>query len=104
MKNYGNAYHVANSNWHSIHNPITEKIISTGKDIPDQVAEDDVYYNRKSDSTMTRGLRDFHNLYIKRKLILSIAHSGDTLIDYAVGKGGDLPKMDCSKIKLCVWH
>ena len=22
-KNYGNAYHVANSNWHTIHNPIT---------------------------------------------------------------------------------
>ena len=24
-KNYGNAYHVANSNWHTIHNPITKE-------------------------------------------------------------------------------
>ena len=28
-KNYGNAYHVANSNWHSIHNPVTEAMISS---------------------------------------------------------------------------
>ena len=28
----GNAYHVANSNWHTIHNPITkETIITTGE-------------------------------------------------------------------------
>ena len=98
LKNYGNAYHVANSNWHSIHNPITEKIITTGEDIPDQVAEDDVYYNRNSESTMTRGLRDFHNLYVKRKLIMSVAHNGDTLIDYAVGKAGDLPKWISAKL------
>lgn len=98
LKNYGNAYHVANSNWHSIHNPITERMISTGKNIPDQVAEEDVYYNRKSDSTITRRLRDFHNLYVKRKLILSVAHNGDTLIDYSVGKGGDLPKWISAKL------
>ena len=28
-KNYGNAYHVANSNWHTIHNPITLDMITT---------------------------------------------------------------------------
>jgi hypothetical protein len=27
MKNYGNAYRVANDNWHSIHHPITEEMI-----------------------------------------------------------------------------
>ena len=95
QKNYGNAYHVANSNWHTIHNPITKKMLTTGTDIPDELADDDVYYNRVSasgDTTTTRGLRDFHNLYVKRALISCVSKRGNTLIDFAVGKGGDLPK------------
>lgn len=96
QKNYGNAYHVANSNWHTIHNPITKRMLTTGADIPDQLADDDdVYYNRVSSSggdTSTRGLRDFHNLFVKRALIGGASKRGNTLIDFAVGKGGDLPK------------
>ena len=94
QKNYGNAYHVANSNWHTIHNPITKKMLTTGTDIPDELADDDVYYNRVSASgdTTTRGLRDFHNLFVKRALIGGASRRGNTLIDFAVGKGGDLPK------------
>jgi hypothetical protein len=92
MRNYGNAYHVANSNWHSIHNPITENMIMTGNGIPEEVEDSDVYYNRSSKDTSTKALRDFHNLYVKKKLILGVSNRKDTLIDYAVGKGGDLPK------------
>jgi hypothetical protein len=94
QKNYGNAYHVANSNWHTIHNPITKKMLTTGKDIPDELADDDVYYNRitASRDTTTRGLRDFHNLFVKRALIGGASKRGNKLIDFAVGKGGDLPK------------
>jgi hypothetical protein len=94
QKNYGNAYHVANSNWHTIHNPITQKMLTTGTDIPDELADDDVYYNRvtASGDTTTRGLRDFHNLVVKRALIGGVSKRGNTLIDFAVGKGGDLPK------------
>ena len=92
FKNYGNAYHVANSNWHSIHNPITEEMISTGTNIPEVEEDDDVYYNRNSREINTDGLRDFHNLYVKKKLILGVSQRKQTLIDYAVGKGGDLPK------------
>lgn len=99
MKNYGNAYHVANSNWHSIHNPITESMITTGLDIPDYLGDEDVYYNRSKMQTSTQGLRDFHNLYVKSKLISGVSNRGDTLIDYAVGKGGDLPKWIRSKLK-----
>jgi hypothetical protein len=90
--NYGNAFHVANGNWHSIHNPVTEDMISTGKGIPESTADEDVYYNRSGKDTSTRGLRDFHNLYVKRKIILGASSRGNTLIDYAVGKAGDLPK------------
>lgn len=92
FRNFGNAYKVANSNWHSIHNPITDEMISEGKGIPEVSANEDVYYNRSGKDTSTRGLRDFHNLYVKRKLILAVSNRGNTLMDYAVGKAGDLPK------------
>ena len=92
IKNYGNAYHVANNNWYSIHNPISEEMISTGQNIPDELADDDVYYNRGSGDNMTRSMRDFHNLYVKKILITKTAAKGNTLIDYAVGKAGDFPK------------
>lgn len=92
MKNYGNAYHVANDNWHSIHYPVTSKMISSGLDIPNELGDDDVYYNKTTNVSKTRGLRDFHNLFVKKLLIMSASKSGDSLIDYAVGKGGDIPK------------
>lgn len=93
LKNYGNAYHVANGNWKSIHNPITDHMLSTGKDIPEIIlSDDDVYYNKSIKSNDTKRLRDFHNLVVKRMLIKGASQPGDTLIDYAVGKGGDMPK------------
>jgi len=98
QKNYGNPYHVANNNWHSIHNPITDEMISTGEGIPEVLANDDVYYNRLSNESNTRALRNFHNLFVKKKLIMSVSHRGDTLIDYAVGKAGDLSKWIDAKL------
>ena len=93
LPNYGNAYHVANNNWKSIHEPVTEYMLSTGKDIPDIILnDDDVYYNRVSKTNETRRLRDFHNLVVKRMLIKGVSQPGDNLIDYAVGKGGDFTK------------
>lgn len=98
-RNYGNAYHVANSNWHSIHNPVTIEMITTGIGIPDEIGDDDIYYNRVRGATKTRGLRDFHNLYVKKKLITSVSKRGNTLIDMAVGKAGDLSKWIGAKLK-----
>jgi hypothetical protein len=95
---YGNAYHVANSNWHSIHNPITNDMISTGENIPDELGDDDIYYNKISGVSKTEGLRDFHNLFVKKMLINSISLKGNTLIDYAVGMGGDFPKWIAAKL------
>jgi hypothetical protein len=112
-KNYGNAYHVANNNWHSIHNAITPEMLMTGDEIPGELVSDDIYYNHAESGgggsgidigrgtkvrTLTKGMRDFHNLYVKRKLIMSVARPGNTLIDLAVGKGGDLPKWIASKL------
>jgi hypothetical protein len=97
-RNYGNAYHVAQSVWNSIHNPVTEEMITTGEGIPDLIADDDIYYNKKTRGTITRSLRDFHNLFVKRQLIMSAAKRGGTLIDMSVGKGGDFPKWIASKL------
>jgi len=100
IKNYGNAYHVANNNWYSIHNPISEEMITMGENIPDELADDDIYYNRSSGSgdSYTRSMRDFHNLFVKRLLITKVAAKGNTLIDYAVGKAGDFPKWIDAKL------
>jgi hypothetical protein len=89
--NYGNSYKTANNNWLSIHNPITDEMITTGNNIVD-VKNDDIYYNNATKSNVTKGLRDFHNLFVKKILITSVANDKDTLIDYACGKAGDLPK------------
>tara|TARA_B100000902_G_scaffold399900_1_gene473466 strand:+ start:730 stop:4737 length:4008 start_codon:yes stop_codon:yes gene_type:complete len=100
QKNYGNAYHTANNNWQSIHRPITEAMISTGNDIPLYTENKEVYYNRKKErvyNDLTKSLRDFHNLYVKQRLI-NISNPGDSLIDYAVGKGGDWPKWIKSRL------
>jgi hypothetical protein len=91
-------------------------MIMTGDGIPDELSNDDIYYNNAETMghgggsgsgsgsggidvgrgtkirTLTKGMRDFHNLYVKRKLIMSVARPGNSLIDLAVGKGGDLPK------------
>ena len=92
IKNFGNAYHVANANWQSIHAPVTENIITSGQNVRIDNSDDDVYYNKVSNKTETRPLRDFHNLYVKNILINKLAKPGNILMDFACGKGGDLPK------------
>jgi mRNA (guanine-N7-)-methyltransferase len=95
----GNAYHVADSNWKSINNPVTKEMITSGANIPDTIiSDDDVYYNRLSSSTNTKALRDFHNLAVKKLLIKSVSKRNDILIDYACGKAGDLSKWIDAKL------
>lgn len=106
VKNFGNAYHVANNNWRSIHYPITEEIIASGI-IPDNYMmpeNNEIYYNKSNRKSETKALRDFHNLYVKSMLIRNAASkwsggNGATLIDYAVGKAGDMPKWINSRIR-----
>ena len=95
QKNYGNAYHVAESVWKSIHNPITKEILSGTTEIPTITSS--IYYN-SSDKKVCRAMRDFHNLYIKKQLIKGVSSDGYSLIDLAVGKGGDIPKWQYSKL------
>lgn len=103
-----NNYTTANTNWHSIHYPVTESMILGKEIIPEVEVTDTIYYNltEKTHST-TIALRDFHNIYVKRKLINGVASylqnkmkTPDILLmDYAVGKGGDLSKWSHANIK-----
>jgi hypothetical protein len=98
LKQYGNSYKVANENWKSINNPVTEDMICTGLNIPDVYVSDDIYYNTSSSKNLTESMKNFHNLYVKKLLIKSVSKPGDTLIDYACGKAGDLPKWINAKL------
>lgn len=94
-----NDYKTADRNWHSIHNPITERMIATGQGIPGVEVSDDVYYNSISDSgELTKHMRDFHNLYVKKVLIQNVSMPGNILIDFACGKAGDFPKWIGAKL------
>merc|ERR1711998_165512 len=53
-RNYGNSYNVANSNWQTIHNPITEEMISTGLGIDENI--DDIYYNKLYGKSNTKAM------------------------------------------------
>lgn len=115
-RNYGNDWSVCVANWKTIHHPITASMITSGREIPllenrtiGGEEGETVYYSRdvgqNRSQSVTRSLRDFHNLYVKRKLIVGAAHlmnakgrgvdsgmEGVKLLDLSVGKGGDLNK------------
>ena len=99
LKNYGNAFHVADSVWESINNPVTVDMIKSGENIPD-ISDSEVYYKKITDRRDVRGLRDFHNRYVKRKLIVNVSNRGDSLMDTSVGKAGDLQKWIDAKLSL----
>ena len=100
QKQYGNSFETANQNWKSIHPAgiITEDMIRSGQGIPDVIVSEDVYYNTPAGKLKTEAMKNFHNLYVKKMLIKSVSKQGDTLIDYACGKAGDLPKWIASKL------
>ncbi len=97
-KNFGNSYDTAESNWKSIHFPITEEMISTGLNIPSVQVSKDKYYNKGTNELKTEAMKNFHNLYVKKLLIKSVSKPGEILIDYACGKAGDLPKWIDAKL------
>ena len=102
QRNFGNDYSVANSVWMSINNPIKEEMIRTGNNIPEYIDNDTVYYSNDKKKTNTKSLRDFHNRYVKYKLINHMSKSNNNLLDMTVGKAGDLPKWIQAKLNSVV--
>ena len=101
---FGNDISVADSIWTNIHVPITDEMI---RDLvtspPDSTFEDDLYYRDNLDAR-DRILKDvygFHNR-IKDSLYRSAIKSGDSLLELAVGRAGDLLKWKRTKPSLVV--
>lgn len=113
---FGNAYWVANDNWFAMHYPVTRAMISGDEPINAAADADAVYYNSARDTSLgtraTKNLSHFHNRSVKRLLLRRICgvdrssqrggggdaiQKAQTLIDFAVGKAGDLMKWqaDC---------
>lgn len=90
-----NLYQNALSVWRSIENPVTLKHLH-GKETIEIVANDDAYYQRyvTRDKTATVSMTNFHNHWIKKRLLLDRARKQgrSSLFDIGCGKGGDLSK------------
>ena len=100
-----NSAFTAESVWNSIHDPITEMMIKTGSEQPSdkeitEMSSGEVqrrYYERKGpevDLEIVKGLCNFHNHYIKERVLLAatLKTGNKTLLDMAVGRGADLQK------------
>lgn len=95
QKEFGNNINTANNIWKTIHNPITEHMITTGNNISSDNEEDKYYLggvDRKN--SMTKSMLDFHNIYIKRKMINGVCNelNDGTFLDLCCGRGGDINK------------
>ena len=101
---FGNDINVAGQIWTNIHNPVTEEMIRTlVSSPPDDSFEDDLYY-RDALEARDRVLKDvysFHNK-IKEGLYQTNVKRDDTLLELAVGRGGDLHKWRKTKPSLVV--
>ena len=89
---FGNDINVADSIWTSIHVPITEDMLKMAwTSPPDDTFEDDMYYRDDESSRERNQVRAFHNR-VKEGQYSSYVVPGNTLLELAVGRGGDLHK------------
>jgi predicted NAD-dependent protein-ADP-ribosyltransferase YbiA (DUF1768 family) len=95
-----NADWVAADIWNSLHNPITEEAVRTGR-VEQCVAAaalvaPTTYYSRRAprrDMMKVECLRGFHNNWVKRRMLLRpTLRPGAALCDLAMGKAGDIHK------------
>jgi hypothetical protein len=95
-----NGQNNANDIWVSIHDPVTEKMITTGAVTDDSIIEAAAsvsavaYYQRRApqrDLMKVEGLANFHNQFVKQLLISrALQKKGSSLLDTSVGQAGDL--------------
>lgn len=107
-----NNINTANNVWSSIHEPVTEYMITHGSMTPSEheiVMEErhaaptkTVYYTHRApefDLRRISGMTAFHNHYIKENLLLRrVLRPGHALLDMSVGQGGDLHKWIAAQV------
>jgi hypothetical protein len=93
-----NADWVANSIWTSIHNPVTEEAVRTGRIIqcaaPETLVAASSVGGRRTpgrDALKMQCMRNFHD-HVKRNLIRRLVTAGSTVCDLAMGNGDDISK------------
>ena len=98
-----NGFNVANSNWFSIHNPVTKKMLMNKEEVKKyiDIEYDNPYYNKGGEKSNTKNMRDFHNKDVKSLLYKIVCDKikNPSVIDYAVGKGGDIFKYRDNRVK-----
>jgi hypothetical protein len=103
-----NSEKTAENVWNSIHNPVTEHMISTGSETPTDAEKLELniqertvtskYYEKKEDRDDKRHVQEllnFHNKYIKDMILYPSIQKNSpnpVLIDVAVGRANDLHK------------
>jgi len=90
---YGNDISVAENTWKLIHTPITEEMLKSVVSNPgDDTFEDEAYYvDQDGRESVTKNLRGFHNR-IKEGQYMTYVIPGNTILEFAVGRGGDMYK------------
>jgi len=91
---YGNDAPVADSIWRSMHAPITDEMIrNVATNRIDDTIEDELYYkdDMGRETRIWLDVTGFHNR-IKEVLYKNNIKKGDTLLELAVGRGGDINK------------
>ena len=86
-KTVPNGFTTAASNWFTIQYPITEKMLCQQEH---EAVE--TYYADDVDTSKGAGYRQFHN-EVKRQLLTEHVKEKYTVIDFAIGRGGDLIKL-----------
>jgi hypothetical protein len=82
-----NDFLTAINNWRTLHNPVLQSMISTGK-TPDT---EDTYYIKVQDrkKSPTKPLGDFHS-YVKKSIITQACNKASKYLDLCCGKMGDM--------------
>lgn len=91
---FGNDIWTAEDIWTNIHVPITEEMLRTVASAPvDDLAEDSLYYKDALESRdrAMKDVQEFHSL-MKKALYQRYVKKGMTLLELAVGRGGDMHK------------